>query len=486
MNLLFYFYEYGCGLWASSGPFPLLARQGLYKRGRDPPTNPSRHLKKERVSLHLKWLLKEGQGGEPTAATAAATAAAPVVPPPCPPPRPPPSPALPTVHLRAAFQPPPPLPPPQAAVATATARSLHHHLPSSSTDHPLHLPLHLHLHLRRISQPPLPIISLPTPPFILHGPSSPISSSTIISGEPPNRRPHSSSFPRFPLPSTSRIPPPSRFPSAAFASRCRRRHAPPQTPPPPRSPPATSSATFRAAVRSPPDSPQSSEPAPSRGLPPLPSSSDPPPGEPSFTPGSSPRPPSPRAATTVTGETLGRSGRFPLSRLSGNRPHSTRTGRVNPNRPGSALTRTDRAGRSQLDWPGPSPRPSPVPAGPDLLGRPAKPEPVRAPRTGPPRSRPAQDNPDWSRPAQTVLNRPRPPRTGLGRRHPPSDIAPLATTRHRPAPRRTLLRAPSLTRPGAPHRCRARRPPSPRPTGLAPRRLGIHSPLSYFEVLYFL
>ena len=63
---LFYFYEYGCGLWASSGPFPLLAHQGLYKRGRDPPTNPSRHLKKERVSLHLKWLLKEGQGGEPT------------------------------------------------------------------------------------------------------------------------------------------------------------------------------------------------------------------------------------------------------------------------------------------------------------------------------------------------------------------------------------------------------------------------------------
>ena len=243
MNLLFYFYEYGCGLWASSGPFPLLARQGLYKRGRDPPTNPSRHLKKERVILHLKWLLKEGQGGEPTAATAAATAAAPVVPPPCPPLRPPPSPALPTVHLRAAFQPPPPLQPPQTG---------------------------------------------------------------------------------------------------------------------------------------------------------------------------------------------------------------------------------------------------PTPTSPDLLGRPAKPEPVRAARTGPPRSRPAQDDPDWSRPAQTVLNRPRPPRTGPERRHPPSDIAPFATTRHRPAQRRSLLRAPSLTRPGAPHRCRARRPPSPRPTGLAPRRLGIHSPLSYFEVLYFL
>ena len=38
----------GFGLWASSGPFPLSAHYGLYKRGRDPPTNPSRHLKKER------------------------------------------------------------------------------------------------------------------------------------------------------------------------------------------------------------------------------------------------------------------------------------------------------------------------------------------------------------------------------------------------------------------------------------------------------
>ena len=50
---LFYFYEYGCGLWASSGPFPLLARQGLYKRGRDPPTNPSRHLRKEESSSRV-------------------------------------------------------------------------------------------------------------------------------------------------------------------------------------------------------------------------------------------------------------------------------------------------------------------------------------------------------------------------------------------------------------------------------------------------
>ena len=62
MNLIS-FYEYvRCGLWASSGPFPLSAHYGLYKRGRDPPTNPSRHLKKERSDLPLKWLLKEGRG----------------------------------------------------------------------------------------------------------------------------------------------------------------------------------------------------------------------------------------------------------------------------------------------------------------------------------------------------------------------------------------------------------------------------------------
>ena len=65
-----------CGLWASSGPFPLSAHYGLYKRRRDPPTNPSRYLKKERSILPLKWLLKEDQGSRPTAASAAATAAA--------------------------------------------------------------------------------------------------------------------------------------------------------------------------------------------------------------------------------------------------------------------------------------------------------------------------------------------------------------------------------------------------------------------------
>ena len=70
---LFIFYDYvRCGLWASSGPLPLSAHYELYKRGRDPPTIPSRHLKKERINIPLKWLLKEDQGRRPTAASAAA------------------------------------------------------------------------------------------------------------------------------------------------------------------------------------------------------------------------------------------------------------------------------------------------------------------------------------------------------------------------------------------------------------------------------
>ena len=40
----------GFGLWASNGPFPLSAHFGLYKRRRDPPPNPSRHLTKKGVS----------------------------------------------------------------------------------------------------------------------------------------------------------------------------------------------------------------------------------------------------------------------------------------------------------------------------------------------------------------------------------------------------------------------------------------------------
>ena len=114
-----------CGLWASSGPFPLLARYRLYKRGRDPPTNPSHHLKKERSDLPLKWLLKEDQGRRPTAASAAATAAA---------------------LLRAATVP---------ATVTAASPCLDHMYPGHTS---------LRRRRRRISMPPS---------FPLHGPHSP-------------------------------------------------------------------------------------------------------------------------------------------------------------------------------------------------------------------------------------------------------------------------------------------------------------------------
>ena len=49
------------------GPFPSRHIFGLYKRGRDPLRNPSRHLKKEKSELTLKCLLTEDQGRRPTA-----------------------------------------------------------------------------------------------------------------------------------------------------------------------------------------------------------------------------------------------------------------------------------------------------------------------------------------------------------------------------------------------------------------------------------
>ena len=76
---IFIFYDYvRCGLRASSGPFPLSAHyMGSIRGEGTPPTNPSRHLKKERIIIPLKWLLKEDQGRRPTAASAATTAVAP-------------------------------------------------------------------------------------------------------------------------------------------------------------------------------------------------------------------------------------------------------------------------------------------------------------------------------------------------------------------------------------------------------------------------
>ena len=59
------------------GPFLSRPTMGSIRGEGTPPTNPSRHLKKERIIIPLKWLLKEDQGRRPTAASAAATAAAP-------------------------------------------------------------------------------------------------------------------------------------------------------------------------------------------------------------------------------------------------------------------------------------------------------------------------------------------------------------------------------------------------------------------------
>ena len=61
----------GCG--PQVGPFPSRPIMGSIRgEGTPPPTNPSRHLKKERSALPLKWLLKEGRGRSPTAIVAAA------------------------------------------------------------------------------------------------------------------------------------------------------------------------------------------------------------------------------------------------------------------------------------------------------------------------------------------------------------------------------------------------------------------------------
>ena len=46
VDLFILFYVGLLGSWTSSGPFPLSAHLRFYKRGRDPPTNPKRHLKK--------------------------------------------------------------------------------------------------------------------------------------------------------------------------------------------------------------------------------------------------------------------------------------------------------------------------------------------------------------------------------------------------------------------------------------------------------
>ena len=164
MDPFLFFYDYvRCGLWASSGPFPLSAHYGLYKRGRDPPTNPSRHLKKKECSS-LKWLLKEDQGRRPTAASAAATAAAPPRAAAVPAAETAASPCLGCVSPACSL-------PAAAAVAAASSRRrkavlppffLHHfHLPSLSSFYRRHLPPSRFL--LHWPSPPIPQIPISIP-----------------------------------------------------------------------------------------------------------------------------------------------------------------------------------------------------------------------------------------------------------------------------------------------------------------------------------
>ena len=112
----------GCG--PQVGPFLSRPTMGSIRGEGTPPTNPSRHLKKERSVLPLKWLLKGDLGRRPTAASAAVTAAAPQRAATVPAAEAAASPCLDHVYPRAALPSPPLLPPPQAAAAAAAASEL--------------------------------------------------------------------------------------------------------------------------------------------------------------------------------------------------------------------------------------------------------------------------------------------------------------------------------------------------------------------------
>ena len=196
----------GFGLWASSGPFPLSAHYGLYKRGRDPPTNPSRHLRKESSLLHLEWLLTEGRGRSPTAAAAAArlraaaSAAATTTATPCPGHA-----DSPTAAPAAAADLAPPPPPSSRRRRPCSAAA-------AVVQHRLHLHLHLQLHLRQAPGKPLLQSLLPllrclhSPPRATPFPANPDFPES--SRSPPHDHPL---LPRFPLlhpSSRENLPPP--------------------------------------------------------------------------------------------------------------------------------------------------------------------------------------------------------------------------------------------------------------------------------------
>ena len=159
-------------MWASSGPFPLSAHYGLYKRGRDPPTNPSRHLKKSKAAISISSgcsrKIEEGDQPPPPPPPPPPHHH---VPPSCPPSRPPPPLALIVYHLRTTFSPPSPPPLPDRCAAVFP---LHGPI---STSHPSHLstavisPLHGFRYTGLPPPPPaFPLIPIFPPLF----PRSPI------------------------------------------------------------------------------------------------------------------------------------------------------------------------------------------------------------------------------------------------------------------------------------------------------------------------
>ena len=174
----------GCG--PQVGPFLSRPTMGSIRgEGTPPPTNPSRHLKKERSELPFKWLLKEDRRRRPTAASAAATAAA----------------------RRCAADAP-------AAETAASSCSLHV-LPARLSDPSRR-------RHRRLRPPPLPPLRSAVPPHFFSSttsfPSSPTPPSTLPStAHHPN--PEINHFPSRSSTFTARISPP--FP-APFSPRSRR------------------------------------------------------------------------------------------------------------------------------------------------------------------------------------------------------------------------------------------------------------------------
>ena len=77
------------GLWTTSGPFPLSAHFGFYKRGRDLPTYPSHHLKKKGVNSFLSNCSRKVKEGVQSSSSSSSMSPPPLAaslsspPPPC-------------------------------------------------------------------------------------------------------------------------------------------------------------------------------------------------------------------------------------------------------------------------------------------------------------------------------------------------------------------------------------------------------------------